>query len=152
MDGVLRLCAFRLLHYFSTIQCIKTFFFLAFQKYYFIYIFLLGNNLSVISVVFFVKQIFGIVFHVCDNDPALLVCRTTLHWAALGSAVEAWPSLVGARYGSNMESAQLLLKAGAEVKSRDDAGCTPMHYAAGKHSALQSLQLEPHGSPALCSA
>ncbi|KAL0018494.1 hypothetical protein WJX79_003679 [Trebouxia sp. C0005] len=57
--------------------------------------------------------------------------KTTLHWAALGSAVEAWPSLVGARYGSNMESAQLLLKAGAEVKSRDDAGCTPMHYAAG---------------------
>ncbi|KAL0029838.1 hypothetical protein WJX77_003070 [Trebouxia sp. C0004] len=57
--------------------------------------------------------------------------KTTLHWAALGSAVEAWPSLVGARYGSNMESAQLLLKAGADVKSRDDAGCTPMHYAAG---------------------
>ena len=59
--------------------------------------------------------------------------RTTLHWAALGSAVEAWPSLVGARYGSNVETAQLLLKAGAEVKSRDDAGCTPMHYAAGAH-------------------
>ena len=59
-------------------------------------------------------------------------CRTTLHWAALGSAVDPWPSLVGARYGSNMESAQLLLKAGAEVKITDDAGCTPMHYAAGK--------------------
>ena len=59
-------------------------------------------------------------------------CRTTLHWAALGSAVEAWPSLVGARYGSNVETAQLLLKAGAEVKSRDDAGCSPMHYAAGQ--------------------
>ena len=61
-------------------------------------------------------------------------CRTTLHWAALGSAVEAWPSLVGARFGSNVESAQLLLDAKAEVKTRDDAGCTPMHYAAGETS------------------
>ncbi len=63
-------------------------------------------------------------------------CRTTLHWAALGSAVEAWPSLVGARYGSNVEAAQLLLKAGAEVKSTDDAGCTPMHYAAGQSLSI----------------
>ena len=46
--------------------------------------------------------------------------------------MDPWPSLVGARYGSNVESAQLLLKAGAEVKVTDDAGCTPMHYAAGK--------------------
>ena len=40
-----------------------------------------------------------------------------------------------------MESAQLLLKAGAEVKSRDDAGCTPMHYAAGKLSFILVLYL-----------
>ena len=39
---------------------------------------------------------------------------------------------MGARYGSNVESAQLLLKAGAEVKISDDADCTPMHYAAGE--------------------
>ncbi len=44
-----------------------------------------------------------------------------------------------------MESAQLLLKAGAEVKSRDDAGCTPMHYAAGKHSLQFMLYLTVWG-------
>ena len=61
----------------------------------------------------------------------MCACRTTLHYAALGSAIEAWPSLVGARFGSNVETADLLLRAGAEVHIRDSAGCTPMHYAAG---------------------
>ena len=75
------------------------------------------------------------------QQAGLFPYRTTLHWAALGSAVEAWPSLVGARYGSNVESAQLLLKAGAEVQSRDEAGCTPMHYAAGGPLALLSQRL-----------
>lgn len=62
-----------------------------------------------------------------------------MHYAALGSAVEAWPSLVGARYGSNVEVAELLLRAGAEIQIRDDAGCTPMHYAAGEVSYLSFL-------------
>lgn len=74
-----------------------------------------------------------------------------MHYAALGSAIEAWPSLVGARFGSNVETAELLLRAGAEVQIRDDAGCTPMHYAAGQpcthylhHKARCKYQVHLH--------
>ena len=90
----------------------------------------------------------------------LLLCRTALHCAAKGDAVEDEGS--GATAGSviatassvnHLQCAEMLLGAGADAQAIDGHGCSALHYAAGGGSCLFEVLPVSQGCSALqCAA